>query len=173
MGLLARTKYLAGLVVKAKKIIKPIEDEYLEVTKTIDEIKSNFEEKIAKVMAQIEAIKNPEILKELREKQKELEQELEKQLGLIFKNFSDSVERFVSSMEVTIDGITIKPEFDLVSRRLSFGIEPKLFNLESDFLKDTIQDPSTKVVVNTVLSGTAGPYTIIGTGTQLSPIITT
>lgn len=174
MSLTSRSAYLAKLAQEAIDKTQPIKEEF-EKIKVIKEkaeadlasrIKS-FDDKIEK--ARLEG--KTERVKSIESSRDEFRDSFLASISKTTQTLLDSIENTLNSIIKDIDGVAGTVSVDLNS--LSLDIQPELLNKTTDFVKESLVSPETKIIVNTTLTGTAGPYTLTGTGTQVANITTT
>lgn len=177
MSLLSRTTYLASLAQKASERIGPLLDEFHNLkdvkSETVDELNAGIEELEVKINTAT-LVNNTELVKDLELEKENLINSITESLTDYMKISSDSIVEAIETGVKDIDGVKVSISMDVDNDILIPTIEPELLNMTTDFVKNTLTDSDTKVLVNSTVTGTAGPYTITnGKGSQQAPITTT
>lgn len=174
MSIAARTEYLESLVTMAERKLQPLLDQYNSIDVLIQELKESWGKELKELDLKLTSASMSSdnlYIESLEEERKQLQQYILDSEEGFFSGIKSSILEFSSKLEEDIDGISISVTEE--DKKLVAIITHKLLNRTTDLIKNTIEDSDTVAIINTNITGVAGPYTIIGSGSQLAPLKTT
>ena len=174
MSITARTEYLESLVAMAERKLQPLLDQYNSIDVLIQELKESWSKELKDLDSKLISANlssDSLYITSLEEERQQLQQYILDSEEGFFSGIKSSILEFSSKLEEDIDGISIS--LSESNNKLTANITHKLLNRTTDLIKNTIEDSDTVAIINTNVTGVAGPYTIIGSGSQLAPLKTT